>query len=246
MTPPPLAALALMLIISATTHAATNATTTASTEAAYDAFDRGDMQTAINVWRKLAGQGDTTAQFNLGQLYRLGNGVEPDDREALKWYLMAAQGGMVSAQYNLMMMYEEGRISQDDIAPLLATVNDGPNANANASTSTSTSAPPGANQASHATTNPNTALQQIPPEAYLVQVMASSNRVALEKFLASHRSAFKHTAQVLPISSKRSHRYVLLLGPFSNRDEAKNALNALPQAVRKAGPWVRTVASLQE
>ena len=61
----------------------------AGIEQGYDAFDRGDVAGAVRIWRDLAGRGNATAQFNLGQLYRLGNGVKADDREALKWYLLA-------------------------------------------------------------------------------------------------------------------------------------------------------------
>ncbi|RLA44044.1 MAG: hypothetical protein DRQ97_11940 [Gammaproteobacteria bacterium] len=73
--------LALTLLLSTLTNA--------GIEQGYDAFDRGDVAGAVRIWRDLAQQGNATAQFNLGQLYRLGNGVKADDREALKWYLLA-------------------------------------------------------------------------------------------------------------------------------------------------------------
>jgi TPR repeat protein len=92
-------------------------------EEGYDAFERGDIDAAFKIWHDLAEQGDSTAQFNLGQMYRLGKGVQVDDQEALKWYLMAAKGGKISAKHNLILMYEEGRLTRADIAPLLATSN---------------------------------------------------------------------------------------------------------------------------
>jgi septal ring-binding cell division protein DamX len=45
--------------------------------------------------------------------------------KALKWYLLAAEGGKVTAKHNLILMYEEGRITRADIAPLFATSNEG-------------------------------------------------------------------------------------------------------------------------
>jgi TPR repeat protein len=64
----------------------------AGMEEGYDAFERGDVEAAVAIWLELAEQGNATAQFNLGQLYRLGQGVPIDDQQALKWYLLAAEG----------------------------------------------------------------------------------------------------------------------------------------------------------
>ena len=39
------------------------------------AYNRGDYATALRLWRPLAEQGDTKAQFNLGLMYKNGEGV---------------------------------------------------------------------------------------------------------------------------------------------------------------------------
>ncbi|WP_275967705.1 MULTISPECIES: tetratricopeptide repeat protein [unclassified Gammaproteobacteria] len=41
------------------------------------------------------------AQFILGMMYEHGKGVDPDDKEAVKWYRMAAEQGHPGAQKNL-------------------------------------------------------------------------------------------------------------------------------------------------
>ena len=56
-----------------------------------------------------AEQGDAKAQSNLGSLYAYGKGVDPDYKEALKWYTMAAEQGYTDAQAGLGMMYHEGQ-----------------------------------------------------------------------------------------------------------------------------------------
>ena len=54
---------------------------------------RGDHATAVRLWRPLAEQGDTSAQYNLGLAYDFGSGVPQDYVMAHKWYnLTAAQG----------------------------------------------------------------------------------------------------------------------------------------------------------
>ena len=58
------------------------------------AAQAGDFQTALQEWRPLAEQGYASAQYNLGQMYRNGQGVPQDDAEAVKWYRLAAEQGL--------------------------------------------------------------------------------------------------------------------------------------------------------
>jgi len=57
----------------------------------YAAYQSGDYATALREFRPLAEQGDANAQFNLGQMYRKGEGVPQDDRTAVKWYGLAVE-----------------------------------------------------------------------------------------------------------------------------------------------------------
>jgi len=59
----------------------------------WHAFDVGDYQTALNIWRPLADQGDSNLQVLVGSLYDYGQGVKQDKSEALQWYLKAADKG---------------------------------------------------------------------------------------------------------------------------------------------------------
>ena len=43
------------------------------------AYKRGDYATALREWTPLAEQGDTTAQFNLGEMYEEGLGALQND-----------------------------------------------------------------------------------------------------------------------------------------------------------------------
>ena len=81
-----------------------------------DAFDRGDYATALREWKPLAEQGNADAQFNLGLMYRKGEGVLQDYKTAMKWYKLAAEQGHASAQTNLGTMYDDGQgVLQDYI-----------------------------------------------------------------------------------------------------------------------------------
>ena len=57
---------------------------------------------------RLAEEGYSYAQYNLGVMYANGEGVPEDDAEALKWFRLAADQGNARAQFNLGNMYYEG------------------------------------------------------------------------------------------------------------------------------------------
>ena len=79
------------------------------------ASQAGDYATALKEWKPVAMQGHAQAQYNLGVMYRVGQGVLQDYKEAVKWYKLAAKQGHASAQYNLAFMYGTGKgVLQDN------------------------------------------------------------------------------------------------------------------------------------
>lgn len=63
---------------------------------------------AFETLMRLAEQGNSVAQNNLGLRYAQGDGTEQDNGEALRWYLRAAEQGLPEAQNNVGLMYAEG------------------------------------------------------------------------------------------------------------------------------------------
>ena len=57
---------------------------------------------------RLAEQGLARAQGILGVMYRKGEGIAQDKREAVRWYRKAGEQGLARAQNNLGLMYEKG------------------------------------------------------------------------------------------------------------------------------------------
>jgi len=79
------------------------------------AYNSGDYATALREWKPLAKQGDASAQYNLGIMYKKGEGVPQDDKTAVKWYRLAAKQGHADAQFGLGVMYKNGwGVPQDD------------------------------------------------------------------------------------------------------------------------------------
>ena len=77
-------------------------------EAGVAAYNRGDYATALREFRPLAESGHTEAQFYLGQMYIVGDGVSQDLAKAENWYLKSAEGGNEGAQMALVFRYLDG------------------------------------------------------------------------------------------------------------------------------------------
>jgi TPR repeat protein len=77
-------------------------------EEASTAWARGDYRAAFEESLPLARAGDPVAQFVVGLMYDLGDGVTQDDVEAVEWYRRAAEQGVVEAQYYLALMQLNG------------------------------------------------------------------------------------------------------------------------------------------
>ena len=82
--------------------------------AAIAADKRGDFATEARLLRPLADRGNAAAQFGLGAMYDLGQGVSQDSAQAVSWYRKAADQGDATAQYFLGTMYDNGQgVPQD-------------------------------------------------------------------------------------------------------------------------------------
>ena len=58
-----------------------------------DAHERKDYKTAYKLWLPLAEQGDADAQYNLGNMYRKGQGVPQDYVLAHMWWNICGSSG---------------------------------------------------------------------------------------------------------------------------------------------------------
>ena len=60
-------------------------------EKGWQYYDEGIYDLATECYRKSAEQGDAEAQYNLGNCYRYGEGVEQNYEKAVEWYRKAAE-----------------------------------------------------------------------------------------------------------------------------------------------------------
>lgn len=68
-------------------------------------YQHGDYAAAFRAFRPIAEQGYAKAQYTLGLMYDMGQGVPQDYGEAMKWYRKAAEQGVAESQHNLGLMY---------------------------------------------------------------------------------------------------------------------------------------------
>ncbi len=87
----------------------------ADSQTALEAYNAGDYETAYREWLPLAEKGSTTAQFNIGLMFDLGEGREQDFKRAIEWYVRAAENDFGRAQFRLGEIYEAGEGIEQDL-----------------------------------------------------------------------------------------------------------------------------------
>ena len=81
-----------------------------------DAYQTAVFAQARAEWEMKAAQGDIVSQRELGVMYLLGQGLDPDYAMALEWFNKAAAQGEDIAQYQLGMMWAAGKgVAQSNV-----------------------------------------------------------------------------------------------------------------------------------
>jgi TPR repeat protein len=76
-------------------------------------FERNDFVPAFLDFQILAAEGDPTAMYYMGRMYRQGYAVEKNLEEAEKWLRGGAEGGVPMAHHRLGWMYARGEIGSE-------------------------------------------------------------------------------------------------------------------------------------
>jgi TPR repeat protein len=79
------------------------------------AFNNGDYAKALELWQKLAQDGQPEAQVFVGLAYANGWGVKKNLEEASNWYMRAAENNSPSGQFLLGLHYVTTGINQYDV-----------------------------------------------------------------------------------------------------------------------------------
>ncbi|MCB1733596.1 MAG: SEL1-like repeat protein [Gammaproteobacteria bacterium] len=81
-------------------------------------MEAGNFADAYCLWKPLAEQGYSEAQYSLGWMYANGYGLAMDEAQALTWWKRAAEHGHADAQFAVAMayMYGDGVKQDRDVA----------------------------------------------------------------------------------------------------------------------------------
>ena len=74
-----------------------------------------DYEEVFKCFKRLAEQGHAQAQYNLGLLYRNGEGTLTDKKKAFYWFTQAAEQGDAYAQHKLGILYYVGEGTSADM-----------------------------------------------------------------------------------------------------------------------------------
>ncbi|MDN3637290.1 AAA family ATPase [Simiduia curdlanivorans] len=86
-------------------------------------------------------------------------------------------------------------------------------------------------------------LLALPAEHFTLQVLAAESKAGVERFIEANASQ-----PLRWYTTKRDGKpwYVVVLGDYESSDAARQATQRLPKNLQKAGPWPRTLASVQQ
>lgn len=90
---------------------------------------------------------------------------------------------------------------------------------------------------------PNWVLLQ-PPTQFTVQMIASSKRSEVERFIIKHKLDGPNS--IFAFNRGTETWYALIHGLYAEIDDAKNAVKSLPKAVRSQHPWIRQIKRIHE
>jgi TPR repeat protein len=83
---------------------------------AVDYYKEGKAPQAFPLFKELAGKGDASAAYYLGEMYQFGDGAPADGKKAVKWLKLAAEDGNTQAARQLGLLYLDGVMAVQDFA----------------------------------------------------------------------------------------------------------------------------------
>ncbi len=86
-------------------------------------------------------------------------------------------------------------------------------------------------------------LLQQAPDHYALQLTAGRNEENIKAFISRHD--LSEEAAYFRTLKNGDEWYSLIYGSYSDYDQARQALEALPEQLRNNSPWVRTLSSVQ-
>lgn len=224
-----------------------------------------DPVEAVRWYRRSALAGYSNAQFNLGSAYYNSQGTEKNVAQAVSWWERAAEQDHPEALYNLGTLYRRGQGVQRDVARARSLLERAAargdnragqaleNLRAEAGQQAEQQPPQQAGSTAGETAAPQSApsdpapaggsLATEDPARWTVQVIAGTDRAAVEEFAREHGLRDGMRIYQAEVDGKRWFKGIY--GSYENEAEARRELDGLQSRLPGSQPWARSFRAIQ-
>lgn len=217
-----------------------------------------DPDESVRWYRQSALAGYSNAQFNLGAAYYNGEGTELNVGQAIAWWEKAAQQDHPEALYNLATLYRRGEGTQQNLKRATELFEKAVNlgdSRAQQALEVLRSEEPQADGGTVAEAEPASTGQAAPdeqqttiaredPDRWTVQVFASVEREAAERFAEERGLTDQLRIYKAEIDGKTWYKGIY--GSYPNQEAAQAAKAELEKKLPGSGPWARRLGVVQK
>lgn len=213
-------------------------------------------QRAAELFRNAAEQGHSYAQYSLAVMYSFGQGVTKDYDAAFKWFTKSAQQGVAEAQFNMGVYYENGYGVEKRPEEAKLWYERASAQGLKEATEKLAGLEPEINQAdktdktiysideiSTTTIKREDWVLRQNPDFYTLQIVSVLKEKDIVGFINSHH--LESDAAYAKVVVNDATRYNAFYGVYESYDQAKSAIDRLPDSLRKIKPWIRNFSVLQ-
>lgn len=94
------------------------------------------------------------------------------------------------------------------------------------------------------TSSGQASVMQLPETAYMLQLLGTVEEQRAKEFVKRYKGQV--TMSYVALRRQSKPWYIVLTGPYDNRDKAAAAVKSLPASLRQQKPWPKSVGSIQK
>ena len=216
-----------------------------------------DDKHASELFLKAAEQGHSYAQYSLAVMYSFGQGVEKDYQQAFQWFTKSAEQGVAEAQFNMGVYYENGYGVDKDPGKARVWYERASAQGLKEATEKLAGLEPDLKKPVEAPPASNYSIDEIAtttikredwvkaqnPASYTLQIGSVLKEKDIIDFI--NENHLESDAAYIKVVVNDTTRYNAFYGLYDTYDQAKAAIDRLPENLRKVKPWIRNFSVLQ-
>lgn len=231
------------------------------------AYMQGDYELAQVQWLQAVKQNDAKAMFNLGLLHEQNKIASADQKKSENWYRLSGKHGYAAADFHLANLKLLNKGSENEVRVLLRRATSRGFAPAKKLLAKLKTGSDGTSLAVDldakidesllaSVTEPTAKQPRI--ERYLtedwitskrssdwtIQMLAFQDQAKVREFIDLHQ--LHSNAAYFVESNKGDRLYKLIYGAFNSKEQADAARQKLSTTLKEYGPWLRSIASVQQ